>query len=201
MSVLCYSEIKYWMENPIIEKRLIITPLINPKKCLGTSSIDVRLGNQFIVMKRQSFPLLDISNPEKLINNIGRYQEKVVVKFQQQFTLHPGQLVLGSTLEYVKIPSGLMCYMIGKSTWGRLGLIIATATKIDPGFTGCITLEIINEGEVPLVLYPGIPIAQLVFHRTSENDESLYRGKYNCPIGPQFPMLKIDSDFKFWIKK
>ena len=57
--------------------------------------------------------------------------------------------------EYVQLPPGLMCYVIGKSSWGRMGLIIATATKVDPGFKGCITLEIVNEGEIPLVLYPG----------------------------------------------
>jgi dCTP deaminase len=78
-----------------------------------------------------------------------------------------------------------------------MGLIIATATKVDPGFKGCITLEIINEGQVPIVLYPGILIAQLVLHKTS--GKSRYSGRYNHPTGPQFPNFSKDYEsWKFW---
>ena len=84
--------------------------------------------------------------------------------------------------------------------WGRTGLIIATATKVDPGFRGCITLEIVNEGEVPLVLVPGIPIAQLVFHRTEQPVS--YSGVYSCPIGPEFPRFdKLISGSSFWLPR
>ena len=78
-----------------------------------------------------------------------------------------------------------------------MGLIIATATKVDPGFRGCITLEIINEGEVPLILYPGVPIAQLVFHEAA--GPSSYRGNYRCPVGPEFPKLSPPNAlWDFW---
>src|SRR5262249_53553879 len=79
----------------------------------------------------------------------------------------------------------------------RMGLVIATATKVDPGFRGCITLEIINEGEVPLILYPGLPIAQLVFHTTSS--PSAYSGSYHPPLGPHFPHLTPAAPLRaFW---
>lgn len=183
--VLSASEIVGCMERQSLDERLIITPLLNPAESIGSGSLDVRLGNQFIIMKREAFPLLDIADPEADGHRIERYQERLIKGYGEKFILHPRQLVIGSTLEYIQIPPGLMCYVIGKSTWGRMGLIIATATKVDPGYRGCITLEIINEGEIPLVLYPGVPIAQLVLHRASGS--SRYEGGYSCAIGPEFP--------------
>jgi len=180
-------------------KRLIITPLLDSNEVLGASSVDVRLGNEFILMRRQNFANLDISD-KKVIDNIQHYQERIKLNYQQPFILHPYQLVIGSTLEYVSVPPGLMCYVIGKSSWGRMGLIIATATKVDPGFKGCITLEIVNQGEVPLTLYPGVPIAQLVFHTAV--GKSSYDGRYEYPTGPEFPnFLKDYKKWKKWFRK
>ncbi|MBU4267925.1 MAG: dCTP deaminase [Acidobacteria bacterium] len=187
------------MNKTKIKERLFVTPIFNQNEFFDASSINVRLGNEFIVMRKQSFPLLDISNSTSK-DKIRKYQEKIRIGFREQFVLHPRQLIIGSTLEYISVPCKLMCYVIGKSSWGRMGLIIATATKVDPGFKGCITLEIINEGEVPIVLYPGIPIAQLVFHETSSKEN--YNGKYYCPTGPQFPNFEKNiEDWKFWFPK
>jgi len=188
------------MNKKNIKDRLIVTPMLNPDEMFDPVSINVRLGNEFIIMKKQSFPILDIANYNNLDLSIEEYQEEIRIDFRKELVLHPRQLIIGSTLEYICIPQRLMCYVVGKSTWGRMGLIIATATKVDPGFKGCITLEIINDGEVPIVLYPGIPIAQLVFHEVSS--ESQYLGKYRCPTGPQFPdFRKNDKDWKFWLPK
>lgn len=78
--------------------------------------------------------------------------------------VHPHQFVLAQTLEYVRLPRFLMAYVVGRSTWGRLGLITATAIGVHPLFSGNLTLEIRNLGETPLRLYPGESIAQLFFH-------------------------------------
>lgn len=186
------------LNDPDLARRLVVTPLLSPGDTIGSSSVDVRLGNQFIVMKREAFPQLDISRTDSEGRPTERYQERVVRRFREAFVLHPRQLVLGSTLEYVRVPTDLMCYVIGKSTWGRMGLVIATATKVDPGFRGCITLEIVNEGEVPLVVYPGLPIAQLVFH--SAGPAQAYRGKYDCPVGPEFPRFRERTGaWRFWL--
>ncbi|MCK5241523.1 dCTP deaminase [bacterium] len=199
MSVLSRRDIEKWLKKNKISERLIITPLLNPKESIGASSIDVRLGNKFILMKRQSLSVLDIGR-DKNSKSVEKYQESICVNYKEGFHLHPHQLVIGSTFEYISIPSGLMCYVIGKSSWGRTGLIIATATKVDPGFRGCITLEIINEGEIPITLYPGLPIAQLVLHETSDRD--MYNGKYKCPVGPEFPKFnKKNEDWRFWMPK
>ena len=200
MSVLTRQEIIAYMNKEAIKDRLIITPLFDLDELIDPASINVRLGNEFIIMKKESFSALDIRKQKELATGIERYQENVRLNYREEFVLHPNQLIIGSTLEYVGLPSKLMCYVVGKSTWGRMGLIIATATKVDPGFKGCITLEMINQGEVPVILYPGIPIAQLVFHETI--GEAEYKGKYNCATGPQFPdFIKNIEDWKFWYPK
>ncbi len=92
-----------------------------------------------------------------------------------------------------------MGYVIGKSSWGRAGLIVATATKVDPGFKGCITLEIINEGESPIVVYPGLPIAQLVLHNIEPPLENEYCGNYKFSVGPVFPdFTEKSKNWDFW---
>jgi len=200
LSVLTRQEIIAYMNKEAIKDRLIITPLFDLDELIDPASINVRLGNEFIIMKKESFSALDIRKQKELATGIERYQENVRLNYREEFVLHPNQLIIGSTLEYVGLPSKLMCYVVGKSTWGRMGLIIATATKVDPGFKGCITLEMINQGEVPVILYPGIPIAQLVFHETI--GEAEYKGKYNCATGPQFPdFIKNIEDWKFWYPK
>ncbi|HMG75835.1 MAG TPA: dCTP deaminase [Pyrinomonadaceae bacterium] len=195
--VLTSEDLQEWMEKDSILERLIITPLFDPAQSIGDSAIDVRLGTEFVLFRKETFQSLDITS-DSLVSKISNYQHRVVRPIREPFVLHPRQLVIGSTLEYVSVPPGLLAYVIGKSTWGRTGLIIATATKVDPGFRGSITLEIVNEGEVPLVLVPGIPIAQLVFHRT----ESLvsYDGMYSSPIGPEFPRFdKLVESSAHWL--
>lgn len=197
MAVLTKTKLKEYFNKEKLEERLVITPLLAPEQSLGSTSVDVRLGNELIILRKQTFPHLNVSQGERLPEQISKYQEKIRLNYHKEFVLHPHHFVLGSTFEYVSLPAGLMCYVIGKSSWGRMGLIIATATKVDPGFKGCITLEIINDGEVPLVLYPGIPIAQLVFHYTDGPDK--YDGHYTCPTGPQFPNFSgIGDDAGFW---
>lgn len=167
------------------ESGLVVTPLKIDQ--IGTSSIDVHLGHEFIVFRRPSIKCLDILDQEKVNQNVHRYQQKLRITKREPFVLHPGQLVLGATREYIVLPSNLSVNITGRSTWGRTGLIIATATKIDPGFKGCVTLELMNGGVVPLVLYPGLRIAQLVFFTT--DGECEYKGTYSMPTGPEFPAL------------
>jgi dCTP deaminase len=197
--VLTSDDIHEHMERKVVLERLIVTPLFDASQSLVDSALDVRLGTEFILFRKEAFNALDISE-QTLQSDVSRYQERVVRRIGDRFVLHPRQLVIGSTLEYIQLPTTIMAYVVGKSTWGRTGLVIATATKVDPGFRGCITLEIINEGEVPLVLLPGIPIAQLVFHRTERPAE--YSGSYSCPIGPEFPRFSSLVDGAgFWMPK
>lgn len=192
MSVLTKSEIWRALHEGQNGKGLVITPLINRGKEIGTSSVDLHLGHEFIVFRRAKATALDIKEGKRLKEDIYMYQRKERISRGQRFVLHPGQLALGASLEYVCLPQKISGSIVGRSTWGRTGLVIATATKIDPGFGGCVTLELVNEGEVPLVLYPGLCVAQVILMRTEEPGE--YKGRYKCPTGPEFP--KLDEELK-----
>lgn len=210
MGALNKKEIINYMKEMNIEKRLIVTPLFKTEdkkdeidSAVDQVSVDVRLGNEFIVMRKQMLSCLNISQKNNDNNDnkdLYKYPETIRINLFEKFVLHPNQLIIGSTLEYIKLPNNLMAYVSSKSSWGRMGLIVATAIKIDPGFKGCITLEIINLGEIPIEINPGIPIAQLIFHKTKilkKNDK--YSGIFKCPTGPQFPnFIDIMSKHKFW---
>jgi dCTP deaminase len=197
MAVLGKSEIEKRIVHVDPAERLFITPLLNPEKQIGDAAIDLRLGNEFIVTLQTNLVEIDLARSAELEQNIGRYQELVRVDYGESFLLHPHHLVLGSTLEFVGLPCNVAAQVEGRSSWGRLGLVIATATSVGPGFKGSITLELINLGLVPIALYPGLTIAQLVL-QTVEGEPSNYEGRYNSPTGPQFSRIHKDKDARFW---
>lgn len=147
------------------ERRIIITPLLKPEEQFGPTSVDLRLGTDFQVMRRTNLTHLDLlKNPEDLSRDVQRHMEHVKVKPTEPFILHPGEFALASTLEYVKVPLDLAARLEGRSTWGRLGLQIhATAGFVDPGFSGALTFELSNVSNIPLPLYPGVRISQICF--------------------------------------
>ena len=196
MSTLSKKEILERLGSREIEKKLVVTPLLDPSKQIGNGAIDLRLGNQFILVKRTSSTSIDLGNIKQLEEQIGEYQNMVRLNFGQEFVLHPQELVLGSTMEYLGIPLNCLGYVLGRSSWGRLGLIVATATVVNPGFKGCLTLELVNVGTVPLKIYPGARIAQLVLH-TMEG-ETDFSSRYDCPTGPEFSKIYMDKDLNFW---
>jgi dCTP deaminase len=182
--VLARNKILERMNSSIPAERLYITPILDPESQIGQSSIDITLGTHFVRFRQTSLPCIDPVS-EDIRGKIGEYQERIYVKFGDKIFLHPKQFILGCTLEYVHLPSDLMAYVTGRSSWGRLGLVIATATAIHPNYTGVITLELANLGEAPIALYPGFRIAQLIFHQTSPSklDKT---SKYFMSLSPTF---------------
>jgi dCTP deaminase len=191
MSVLTKSEIWEELSKGVDGVGLVITPLVNAGKEIGTSAVDLHLGHEFIVFRRAKATSLNVQQGKNVEENVHLHQQKQRMGPGQKFVLHPHQLVLGASVEYISLPGNLAGDIKGRSTWGRTGLVIATATKIDPGFKGCVTLELVNEGEIPLVLYPGLCVAQLVLFRTGKVVR--YAGRYHCPTGPEFPKLYNES--------
>jgi dCTP deaminase len=121
-------------------------------------------------------------------------QERVVVPFGEHLWLHPRHFILAATLEYLALPDDLSANVVGRSSWGRLGLIVATAVFIHPGFRGCLTLELVNEGDSPIALLPGSRVAQLTLYRLenpipSEADDI---DKYSAPVRPQASRLPAE---------
>ena len=127
---------------------LVITPSpeLADLNTSGSASIDLRLGTWFVSLRQARMPCLEVDDP-----SLGaQFTKNHYVRFGDSYFLHPRSFVLGTTLEWIRLPRDLAAYVIGKSSWGRRGLIIATATGVHPGFKGCLTLELTNVGEIPI---------------------------------------------------
>lgn len=133
------------------------------------ASYDVRLGHSFRVFHNHRVASIDLADPPQNLT------EGVEISDDESFVIHPGEFVLGRTLERVALGPDIVARIEGKSSIGRLGLIVhATAGFVDPGFEGTLTLEITNLTRVPIVLYPNLPIAQLSFMRLDREAERPY---------------------------
>lgn len=169
--------------------RLVIEPfdpdLVQP------SSVDLRVDDEFRVFRNTRYPFIDVRNPMDDLTDVVR------VKTGEAFILHPGEFVLGSTLERVSLPDDLVGRIEGKSSLGRLGLLIhSTAGFIDAGFTGHLTLELSDVANLPITIYPGMKIGQLCLFEMTSPAERPYgeRGKYQDQRGPT--PSKFHQDFR-----
>lgn len=145
--------------------------VINPydPNLVQPASVDVRLGNQFRVMHSTRATHIDPFQPS------DELMEVIDVADGDQFVLHPGQFALGHTLETFHLPTDLVGVVNGKSSLGRLGLLIhATAGYVDPNFSGSVVLELSNVATLPIILRPGMKVAQLVFQRMDRPAERPY---------------------------
>jgi dCTP deaminase len=138
--------------------RIVIDPF-EPSN-VQPSSVDVRVDRQFRVFHNARYPYIDVRQP------MDDLTELVEVSGDEPFILHPGEFVLGQTLERVTLPDDLVARLEGKSSLGRLGLLIhSTAGFVDSGFSGNLTLELSNVANLPITIYHGMPIGQISFMR------------------------------------
>lgn len=165
MAALSTEAILARLDAPEFEKRLIISPLLDQavQAKPGQAAVDVRLGFDFCVVTASRFGAIGDFEQDEAPSFDQLYARRFV-PLGSSITIHPHQFLLAQTLEYLRLPPDLMAYVVGRSTWGRLGLIVATAIGVHPNFAGSLTLELRNLGENPLTLYPGQTIAQLFFH-------------------------------------
>ncbi|WP_417855155.1 dCTP deaminase [Xanthomarina gelatinilytica] len=188
----------------ILKDDLIISPISNPKQ-IGSSSVDIRLGTSFKYFKLIRQTHFDLTNIERLAEEIKDYSEEVKLGSSEPFILHPKDFVLGSTLEYLKLPNNLTARLEGRSTWGRVGLQIhSTAGLVDPGFKGSLTFELHNLGKLPLPLFPGVRIGQLVFYpidKVGVDYSKKSQAKYHSQLGPKNSSFYSDYDFQNIVNK
>lgn len=167
MTVLSTNAIRARLRETDLAKRLVISPLLDEDEQLkqGQAAVDIRLGFHFCLVTASLFGAIDDfedkTTETKSFRNLYR---RAYVPFGSSIIIHPHQFMLAQTLEYLRLPTDLMAYVVGRSTWGRLGLIVATAIGIHPSFAGNLTFELRNLGETPLALYPGQTIGQLFIH-------------------------------------
>lgn len=172
---------------------IIPTPDLDALRASGAASVDLRLGTWFVSPRATKTAILDIGDSE----TGGRSEEQLMktryVPFGGYFVLHPRSFVLGVTLEWIKLPRDLTGYVVGKSSWGRRGLIIETAMGVHPSFSGCLTLELANVGELPIAVRPGMLICQLFLHGTTTATSNAERSKYVGFGRPVLGPLKLDE--------
>lgn len=175
---------------------LVITPLPNREKIInsGSASIDLRLGSWFRELRKARVQSLNIYDKQSKIPSESKLTKSYYVPLGEPYILHPKAFVLGITLEWIRLRRKFSGYVVGRSSWGRHGLIIATATGVHPGFTGCLTLELTNVGEIPIMIKPGTTICQLFIHDVSDSkstnlDKSHFIGRRKPVLG----YIKLDE--------
>ncbi|WP_136687151.1 dCTP deaminase [Halorhabdus amylolytica] len=175
---------------------LVVEPLDDPDLQVQPASIDLRLGREFLEFQRTNIPCIHPNSEQE----VDEYVEETVVEEGGEFILHPGDFVLGTTKERVEIPPDLIAHVQGRSSMGRLAVVIhATAGIIDPGYRGQITLELSNLGTAPVSLTPDMRISQVIFTRLTSPAQRPYgvdRGsKYQDQTGPQASKIQGDNEF------
>jgi len=175
---------------------LVVEPLDDPELQIQPASIDVRLGKRFLEFQHANIPCIHPTDQTE----VEEYVSETYVESDEEFILHPGDFVLGTTKERVEVPPDLVAQVEGRSSLGRLAVVVhATAGFIDPGFHGRVTLELSNLGETPVALTPDMRISQLVFTELSSPAERPYgaaRGsKYQDQDGPQASRIQGDVEF------
>ena len=170
------------IREEITAGRIVVEPFDDA--CIQPSSIDLHVDRAFRVFQNNRYPYIDVMKEQPDLT------ELVEVDEGESFILHPGEFVLGSTLERVALPDDLVARLEGKSSLGRLGLLIhSTAGYVDPGWDGYLTLELSNVANLPITIYPGMKIGQISFFRLTTPADVPYgskgmRSKYQGQRGP-----------------
>ena len=170
------------IRHQLDEGRIVVEPIDYAD--IQPASIDLHLDCRFLVFSNSRQPYIDVRQPQDDLT------EEVHIQPGDQFILHPGEFVLGSTLEHIELPDDLVARLEGKSSLGRIGLLIhSTAGFVDPGWKGRLTLELSNVARLPIALFQGMAIGQISFLQLTEPAQRLYgspelRSRYQGQSGP-----------------
>jgi dCTP deaminase len=164
---------------------------------IHASSMDLHLGNAFKLYEHSKFAILDPKKPETFFGNM----RMITIADGDPFIVQPGEFILGVTREKLTVPDDLVVRVEGRSSLGRLGIIVhSTAGFVDPGFSGTITLEISNLNRLPVALYPGMRVCQLAFEQMTSPAETPYHkkpgSKYQGQMLPEESRLASDPEFQ-----
>lgn len=170
--------------------RIVIDPF--EERFVQPSSVDLRVDRSFRVFENHRHPLIDPRHPQEDLTSLVEVEEG------ESFVLHPGEFVLGSTFERVRLADDIVARLEGKSSLGRLGLLIhSTAGFVDPGFDGYLTLELSNVANLPIAIFPGMRIGQVSFYAMTGPAEHPYGSraagsKYQGQRGPTPSKAHVD---------
>ena len=179
------------IKEQLASGRIVIEPL--DENSIQPASIDLRLDDTFRIFQVTTRPYVDVREP------VEDFTELVTIDHDQPFILQPGAFCLATTLEVITLPDDLVARVDGRSSLGRLGLLVhATAGYVDPGWTGKLTLELSNQSQMPIALYYGMRISQISFFTLSSAVDRPYGSpglgsKYRGQTGPT--PSRISEDF------
>ncbi len=158
------------IKEELTKGRIVVEPLMEGS--IQPASVDVHLDRKILVFTNSRRPYIDVKQ------EVSDLTDMVEIQDDHPFILHPGEFVLASTLEHISIPEDIVARLEGKSSLGRLGLLIhSTAGYVDPGWTGHLTLELSNVARLPITLYYGMKIGQMSFLRLTTPADNLYGSK------------------------
>jgi len=180
------------IKEALAAQRIVIDPL--NERDIQPASVDLHLDKSILVFRNSSKPFIDVRE------DMSDLTERQEIPADKPFILHPGEFVLGGTMERIELPNDIVARLEGKSSLGRIGLVIhSTAGYIDPGWKGNLTLELTNVARLPITLYSGMRIGQISFQRmTTEVDRpygsSELGSRYQGQSEPTTSRLHIDFD-------
>jgi dCTP deaminase len=161
---------------------ITFTPKLDLKTQLGSCSVDLRLGTTFRVFKNSRYAFID-PHDKKLATDM---MEEIVVPIGQKFILQPDDFVLATTVESFRLPDNLLARLEGRSSLGRLGIVVhSTASIFEPGWDGVVVMELGNMGRMPVALYPGMRICALTFEELSSSSDVPYSKKKSAKYQKQ----------------
>jgi len=182
---------------------LSVSPLLS-KTQIGAASVDLRMGNVALIVRARGTSHVDptAARSKRTTDHVRETRvqqkhERHELPFRARLLLHPGALVLVPTLEWVSLPDNIMGAVTARSTWAREGLSIATATLIEPGYQGIVTLELSNLGEIPITLYPGLEIAQIAFAEVSGDTVRPDQPQFALSFEPTQGKIPKESELPF----
>lgn len=176
------------IKEAVAQDRILIEPY--DESLVQPSSIDVTIDRYFRVFRNHTMPIIDVKE------NLEELTELVEIPEGDRFMLHPGEFVLGSTAERVRLADDLVARLEGKSSLGRLGLLIhSTAGFVDAGFDGHLTLELSNVATLPITLYPGMKIGQMSFIQMTGPAERAYG---SSALGSKYQGQRGPTPSRYW---
>jgi dCTP deaminase len=184
---------------------LVVSPILSQAQ-IGSASIDLRMGNVALIVGARGSSHVDPAEWKRTIKSgtphgaeFYRQQkhERYEIPFKTKILLHPGSLALVPAFEWLKLPDDLLGSVTARSTWAREGLSIATATLIEPGYHGLITLELANLGRIPLTLYPGLRLAQITLVSVAGSTRRPEKSQFEMSFEPSQGRLASADDFPF----
>ncbi|MDP6822012.1 MAG: dCTP deaminase [Dehalococcoidia bacterium] len=180
------------IKEELAARRIVIDPL--NERDIQPASIDLHLDKAILVFRNSTKPYIDVRE------DLSDLTERQEIPGEEPFILHPGEFVLGSTMEHIELPNDIVARLEGKSSLGRIGLVIhSTAGYIDPGWKGSLTLELTNVARLPITLYFGMRIGQISFQRMTTAVDRPYGSselgsRYQGQSDPTTSRLHIDFD-------